>query len=437
LQLFVAGVPMTPQDLPPIRQLRVFAAVAEAQSICGAAKAINLSQPGVTQSVRALERRVGDALFERRRLGCYLTASGTILLPRVHRFFDQLRNALGEAGATGPSGTPTSNIDVNRMTGPQIRTLIAVSESNSFDAAARLLKISEPSLHRFAKSLERELRRRLYQRTSRGVTTNAQGTEIARRFQIALRELAYGVEELQAARGNVVSRVVIGNIPHSGSQILSSAVNEFLTEYPTATVQIIDGHYEALLEDLRAGKIDLLFGVLRRPAWAQDVAEEVLFSNPYVIVGRVGHPLSGIRKLSLRELARYDWIMPGPMTPRQQAFQRIFARLPALPKISVETTYLQIYRDLLATTDRLTLMSTLEAQLNEETKLTVLPFQSPELRRSDGLALRADWQPTQIHRHFLEVLRMHARRLSAGGLPRSLRHDGLRPASLAASRIAS
>src|SRR5277367_3897393 len=214
---------MTPQDLPPIRQLRVFAAAAEAQSMSGAAKAINLSQPGVTQSVRALERRVCDRLFERRGSGCYLSASGTILLPRVHRFFDQLRGALSEAGATGPSGAPTSNIAVNRVTGPQIRTLIAVSESNSFGAAARLLKISEPSLHRAAISLERELRRRLYQRTSRGVTTNAQGTEIARRFQIALRELAYGVEELQAARGNVVSRVVIGNIPHSGSQILSSA----------------------------------------------------------------------------------------------------------------------------------------------------------------------------------------------------------------------
>ena len=132
---------MTPQDLPPIRQLRVFAAAAEAQSMSGAAKAINLSQPGVTQSVRALERRVGDRLFERRGSGCYLTASGAILLPRVHRFFDQLRGALSEAGAIGSSGAPTSNIAVNRITGPQIRTLIAVSESNSFGAAARLLKI--------------------------------------------------------------------------------------------------------------------------------------------------------------------------------------------------------------------------------------------------------------------------------------------------------
>jgi LysR family transcriptional regulator of gallate degradation len=406
---------VTPHDLPSIRALRVFAAVAASQSISGAAKMVNLSQPGVTQSVHALERRVGGKLFERRGSGCYLTPSGAILLPRVHRFFEQLRGALGEAGTTAQSSAPAPDVTVNRITGPQIRALIAVSASNSLDAAARTLKISEPSLHRAARGIERELRRRLFQRTSRGITTNIQGTELARRFQIALRELAYGVEELQAARGNVVSRIVIGNIPHSGSQILSSAINEFLAEYPTAGVQIIDGGYEALLEDLRAGKIDLVFGVLRRPAWAQDVSEEVLFENPYVVVGRVGHPLSRSRKLGLQELARYDWILPGPMTPRQQAFRRIFARLPALPKISVETTYLQIYRDLLATTDRLTLMSTLEAQLNEQAKLAVLPFGSPELHRADGLAMRADWQPTHIHRHFLKVLRAQARRVNDKG----------------------
>jgi DNA-binding transcriptional LysR family regulator len=405
--------PVISQDTPSVRQLRVFAAVAASQSISGAAKAVNLSQPGVTQAVRALERRVGDTLFERRGTGCYLTQSGAILLPRVHRFFEQLHAALSDNGTAAPLGGPALDVAVNRITGPQIRSLIAVSENNSFVSAARTLKISEPSLHRAAKGLERELRRRLYQRTSRGVTTNAQGAEIARRFQIALRELAYGVEELQAARGNVVSRVIVGNIPHSGIQFLSSAIKEFFAQYPTASVQIVDGSYEALLDDLRAGKLDLLFGVLRRPAWADDISEEVLFKNPYVVVGRAGHPLSRSRKLGVRELARYDWIMPGPMTPRQQAFRRIFARLPVLPKISVETTSLQIYRDLLATTDRLTLMSTLEAQLNERAKLAVLPFRSPELRRSDGLATRTDWQPTHIHRHFLTALRAQARRRHA------------------------
>jgi LysR family transcriptional regulator, regulator for genes of the gallate degradation pathway len=401
---------MPPDDIPSVRQLRIFAAVAAAQSVSGAAKAVNLSQPGVTQSVRALEERVGAELFERRGSGCYLTASGAILLPRIARFFDQLRLALSDAGA----GAPEPQVAVHRITGPHIRSLIAVSQNNSFDAAARSLKISQPSLHRAAKGLEGELRRRLFQRTSQGMTTNAQGVQIARRFQIALREIAYGIEELQAARGHVVSRIIVGNIPHSGGQILSSAIKEFFVAYPTASVQVVDGHYEALLDDLRAGKLDFLFGVLRRPAWAEDVCEEALFKNPYVVVARTGHPLSGSKVLGLRELSRYDWIMPGPMTPRQQAFRRIFAGLPALPKISVETTSLQIHRDLLATTDRLTLMSTLEAQLNDPHRLAVLPFRSSGLRRTDGLATRIDWQPTPIHRHFLKVLRTHARRLTAG-----------------------
>jgi LysR family transcriptional regulator, regulator for genes of the gallate degradation pathway len=394
---------MTLNDIPSVRQLRVFTAIAASQSISGAAKAVNLSQPGVTESVRALEHRLGAKLFERGGSGCYPTASGAALLPRVERFFDQLRAALD----TGP-GIPTANVTLNRITGPQIRSLIAVSENNSFDAAARALAISEPSLHRAARSLERELRRRLYQRTSRGMTTTLLGSEIARRFQIALRELVYGLEELQAARGNVVTRIVVGNIPHSGSQILSAAVNAFLGAYPTATVEIVDGHYETLLDDLRSGKLDLLFGVLRRPDWASDVAEEALFEDDYVVVGSANHPLRQQKALSLRALAGYDWIMPGPMTPRHQAFRRMFASLSALPRISVETTSLQIYRDLLSTTDRLTLMSALEAQLNEPSKLAVLPFRSAQLRRCDGIATRAGWRPTPVHRHFLDALRVHA-----------------------------
>jgi hypothetical protein len=90
------------------------------------------------------------------------------------------------------------------------------------------------------------------------------------------------------------------------------------------------------------------------------------------------------------------------MTPRQQAFRQIFARLPDPPRISVETTSFQIHRDLLATSDQLTLMSTLEAELNDRASLAVLPFRSQALRRADGVATRVGWQPTDIHRDFLE-----------------------------------
>jgi LysR family transcriptional regulator of gallate degradation len=407
------NVAMIEPDIFSLRQLRAFEAVARLESVSAAAREVNVSQPGVTQAVRTLEARLGARLFERRRSGCYVTELGAILLPRVRRFFDHLRLGLGEPGDSRSAARHDPD-PAARITRPQLRSLIAISENPSFDAAARSLNISEPSLHRSARELERELRRRLYRRTARGITTTPYGSELARRFRVALREMEYGLEELEAARGNIVSRVSIGNIPHSATEVLSNAVRELLAKYPTVRVQIVDGHYEDLLNDLRAGKLDLLFGVLRRPDWATDVKEELLFANHYVVVARKGHPLSRSRRPRLRDLGGYDWIMPGPMTPRQQALHRAMGSLPGAPKISIETTSLPIYRTILATTDRLTLMSSFEARLNDDAALTVLPFRSPHLHRCDGIATRVSWEPTRTHLQFLDMLRTQARLVAAG-----------------------
>jgi DNA-binding transcriptional LysR family regulator len=407
---------MIPLDLPSLRQLRAFEAAARFESVSAAARAVNLSQPGLTQSLHALEARLAARLFDRRRSGCYATALGAILLPRVRRFFDHIGAALSEPVIGSPFvGREALGTCVNKITGLQIRSLIAIAASPSIEAAARRLAISQPSLWRPARDLERELRRSLYHRTAQGVTTNQQGAELARRFQVALREIEYGLEELHAAQGSVVSRIAVGNIPHSGERVLSAAVDALLAGYPGAQVQVVDGHYDVLLDDLRAGRLDLLFGVLRRPAWAVDVAEELLFDNPYVVVARAGHPLTGRKRITPRELARYDWIMPEAGAPRRQAFARMFAGLPRQPRVSIETTSLSIYRSILTGSDRLTLMSRLAAQASESAELAVLPFRSPHLRRQDGVASRVDWHPTEVHLRFLQLLRGEARRVAGGG----------------------
>jgi LysR family transcriptional regulator, regulator for genes of the gallate degradation pathway len=400
------------EDFPSLRQLRAFAAVARLQSMSRAAREINLSQPGVTQSIEALEEQLGVRLFERHRSGCYATTSGAILLPRVLRFFEHVCAALDELVVNSSTMGRQALDMANKITKPQLRSLLAIYESESFDAAARQLGISQPSLHRSAKELEHELRRALYQRTARGMTTNSRGSELARRFQVGLREVDYGLEELKAAQGNVISRIAVGNIPHSDAQVLSAAINQLLTAHPNACVQIVDGHYDVLLNDLRSARLDLLWGVLRTPSWASDVTEEMLFRNPYVVVARAGHPLSRRKTITLDNLAQFDWITPGPTTPRQQALEQMFGARSA-PRITIETTSLQVYRNILASTDRLALMSLFEAQLNHPDQFIILPFRSPHLRRSDGIVRREDWRPTRIHLEFLDLLRHHAQQFSS------------------------
>ena len=252
------------------------------------------------------------------------------------------------------------------------------------------------------------LRRTLYRRTAQGFTTTPQAAELARRFKVALREIEYGLEELGAEQGRFISRIVVGNIPHSDVHLLSTAIKDLLAKFPDASVQVIDGHYDNLLAGLRGGQIDILYGILRRPAWAMDVEEQPLFANPYVVVARAGHPLTKRTSIELHDLAQYEWIMPQDGTPRRYAFERMFSAEPRAPKVGIETTSLEIYRSVLGSSDRLSILSHREAEIDKSIGLEVLPFSSQRLNRVDGIATRTDWKPTRIHLQFLERLKAHA-----------------------------
>jgi LysR family transcriptional regulator, regulator for genes of the gallate degradation pathway len=404
-------------DRPSLRQLRAFEAVARANSFGAAAKELRLSQPAVTQMIAQLELLLGASLLDRRRSGSFLSSLASVLLPRIERLFAHIRSALGDQGVGAHlAGRETVKSVENKITNTHIRALTAIADAGSFEAAARRLEISQPALHRSARDLERVVRRSLYQRVARGLAPTAQACELARRLKIALTELEYGIEEIRAAQGVFTSRIAIGNIPHSGTVLLSKAISRFLASYPAASVRVLDGPYETLLEGLRAGDLDLLFGVLRRPAWASDVREEFLFPNPYAVIAGRRHPLARVRRISLQQLAGYQWILPARGIPRREAFELMFAGSGHSPTVTIETTSSGIYRSILATTSTIALLPTLEARLDED--LAILPFDSPALVRNDGVAVRANWQPTRLHQQFLQLLRreaQHYRQAPAAG----------------------
>ena len=304
------------RHLPSLRQLRVFEAVARHKSIGRAATSVSLSQPAVTQAIASLESRFGVALFERVRSGSYPTDFGEILLARTERLFEFLSEGLRRLLGNHQFSEPA---DIDTLTGKvaatHIRCLIAVSENVSFDQAARSIGVSQPSLHRAARELERMLRRAIYYRGARGITTNEQGAELARHFKLAMRELEYASDEIAARQGIITSRIAIGTLATSGSFGLARAIDEFLAQARGAGVHIVEEPYEQLLHHLRAGDIDVLFSVLRRPDWATDVTETMLFEEPYVIVMRPKHPLSAFADIGRDQFADYDWIVPGPSTP--------------------------------------------------------------------------------------------------------------------------
>ena len=68
-----------------LRHLEVFVAVAEELSFTRASSRLHLVQSGVSSAVKALERDLGAALFDRDRHRVALTDAGQALLPGARR----------------------------------------------------------------------------------------------------------------------------------------------------------------------------------------------------------------------------------------------------------------------------------------------------------------------------------------------------------------
>ncbi len=73
-------------------QIEAFVQVAQHRSFSKAAEALFLTQPSVTARIQALERDLGEALFERNGRGVRLTEMGTSFLPYARRALKALQD---------------------------------------------------------------------------------------------------------------------------------------------------------------------------------------------------------------------------------------------------------------------------------------------------------------------------------------------------------
>lgn len=76
-----------------LEQYRIFAAVAQCGSFCGAAEELHITQPAVSRSIKLLENKLGAQLFIRTSRGILLTEAGEILNKYVEQALSAIKGA--------------------------------------------------------------------------------------------------------------------------------------------------------------------------------------------------------------------------------------------------------------------------------------------------------------------------------------------------------
>ena len=367
-----------------IRHLAAMAAVVELGSVSLAARAVNLTQPAVTQGIAKLEAQLGLPLFARQ-------PGGMVALEPAERLKPRIDAALRLIGS-------------NRVTAAQVRAVVALARGGSYAAAAVATGVAEPSLHRAVGDLGLALGQRLVDRRGRGVMLTRAGTVLAQRLRLALAELRQGLEDLADLRGQEGGRILVGAMPLSRARLIPDAIARFRTDFPLVDISVHEGSHAELVGPLRDGEIDLMVGALRDPAMALDLTQRPLFEDRPTILARRGHALAA--GWDADALRRYPWILPPEGTPLRQLWQAMFAALGGdLPAVPIECGSVMTIRQLLVGGEYLTLLSHDQLALELEAGLLIDIGPAPgAISRTIGLTTRADWRPTRLQQQFMAAI---------------------------------
>ncbi|MBX9884810.1 MAG: LysR family transcriptional regulator, partial [Novosphingobium sp.] len=240
-----------------IRHFAVLVATVRYGSVTRAARAVNLTQPALTQAIARLEADLGCALFERGASGMTPTEPARLLAPRAEAAIAQI-------------GSP-------RVTGTQMRAFLALARSGSYAGAAEATGLSAASLHRAVADLSVALGQRLVDRRGRSILLTPLGERRARGFGLAMAELRSGLAEVAAWQGKAAGRIVVGAMPLSRARWLPETILRFHASHPGVAIAVVEGSHAELAGPLRDGEIDLMLGALCEGALLEDLHQEPVF----------------------------------------------------------------------------------------------------------------------------------------------------------------
>lgn len=198
-----------------------------------------------------------------------------------------------------------------------VRYFTAVAEHRHFGRAAAALHITQPSLSRQVRRLERQLGAGLLERTPRGTRLTEAGEVFLPRAKALLRSAAQAAAYTRAAAEP--HRITIG---YTTGIIVTPAVRELRNQHPDADVHTLHVAWNEPSAALLEHRVDAV--VARLPFPTDQLHVTVLYDEPRVLLIPRDHRLAGKESITLDDIA--DEPLPRLPDPVWNAFWRIDPR---------------------------------------------------------------------------------------------------------------
>lgn len=206
----------------------------------------------------------------------------------------------------------------------QLRYLVTIADEGNLGRAAAVLFVTQPALSYALKSVESELKVKLFDRHAGGVSPTAAGRDVLAEARRTLRQ-ADRLTAVAARHRDGAGRVLRVGFEASGAgELTTKARAEFARRNPGVRVEPKRFDWGQEADALRDGRVDVAFVWL--PADLTDLHTEVVHTEPRVAGLAVGHRLAerdGISVLEVNddplmwtERAPRNWVDWWAVNPR-------------------------------------------------------------------------------------------------------------------------
>ena len=189
----------------------------------------------------------------------------------------------------------------------ELETFLVIAELGSFSKAAERLCLAQPSISNRVQRLERAVRTRLFERTTRAVILTPAGERLHAQVEPLIHKLQSVIDEFCSDADARMQSVVVATTPMLATVLLPPIITSFARQNPSVRVELEDKVTSQLASDIRSGRVD--FAVVAQRASMEGVEFERVVADRFMVVGPRGHEALASGCVSIEQLARHPFLL--------------------------------------------------------------------------------------------------------------------------------
>jgi DNA-binding transcriptional LysR family regulator len=192
-----------------------------------------------------------------------------------------------------------------------LHVVLAVANCGSMAKAAEQLATSHPVVSKTIANLESNLGVRLFDRTFRGVELTNYGRALIDCGVAVFDEVKQGLKRIEFLAHPETGELHIGCPEIIMAGFMPMILQKFSSRYPHIRLNVVHADVSLLqFGELRERNVELLIGRIPGPILDEDLTVEILFEEPFVLVGGDHSRWSRLRRVKFADLAGEPWVLP-------------------------------------------------------------------------------------------------------------------------------